>query len=70
MFNAVCTAHDMEGADRSPYKLLLLYGASYSERDYLEGRVDSGVPKYAIGYSSSASLCRADYFGPPLTVLP
>jgi len=65
MFNAVCIAHDMEGADGSPYKLLLLYGASYSERDYLEGKVDSGVPKYAIGYSSSASLCRTEYFGPP-----
>ena len=30
----VCSAHDMEGADKSSHRLLLLYGASYSERDY------------------------------------
>ena len=65
MFSAVCSAHDVEGADRSPYRLLILYGASYSERDYLEGKVDSGVPQYTIGYSSSTSLCRADYFRSP-----
>jgi hypothetical protein len=53
MFHAVCSAPNMEEADKSPPHL---YGASYSERDYHEEKVKGGAPKYNISYLSSASL--------------
>ena len=53
MFHAVCSAPDTEEADKSPP---LLYGASYSERDYQEEKVNGGAAKYTISYLSSASL--------------
>jgi hypothetical protein len=56
MFRVVFSAYNMKGGDKSPDRLLLLYGATYFERDYEEEKVDSGVPKYNISYSSSASL--------------
>ena len=46
-------------------QILLLYGASYSEMDYQEEKVDSGVPKYTIGYSCNASLWRSAYSRTP-----
>jgi hypothetical protein len=56
MFHAVHSPYDVVGADRSPHRLLLLYGASCSERDYEEEKVVSGVPRYTIDNSSSNSL--------------
>ena len=56
MYHAVCNPHDVVGADRSLHRLLLLYGATYSERDYEDGKMVSGVPKYTIDNSSSDSL--------------
>lgn len=48
MVSAVCSAHGMEGAEKSPHRPLL-YGASYSERDYQEEEMDSGVCKCTSG---------------------
>jgi len=56
MVCAVCSAHGMEGAEKSPHRLLLLYGASYSERDYQDEEMDIGVRIYTSDYSSDASL--------------
>jgi hypothetical protein len=50
MVSAVCSARGMEGAEKSPHRQLLLYGASYSERDYQEEEMDSGVGKYTSIY--------------------
>ena len=46
-------------------QILLLFGASYSEIDYQEENIDSGVPKYTIGYSCGASLWRSAYCRTP-----
>jgi hypothetical protein len=56
MVSAVCSVHGMEGAEKSPHRLLLLYGASCSERDYQEEEMDIEVCKYTSGYSFDASL--------------
>jgi hypothetical protein len=53
MFHAVCIPHDVLEADRSPHRLLLLYGVTYSEMDYEEAKLAGEVPKYTIGNSSS-----------------
>jgi hypothetical protein len=55
MFHAVCSPNDAVGADRSLHRLLLLYGATYSERDYEDEKMVSGVPKYTIDNSFSDS---------------
>jgi hypothetical protein len=52
--------------ESSPRRLLLLlYGASYSEREYQEEKMDTRLPKYTIGYLSSASLWRSAYSRTP-----
>jgi hypothetical protein len=51
----------MEAAEKSPHRLLLLYGASYLEGDYLEEEMDIGVCKYASGYLSDATLLWSTY---------
>jgi hypothetical protein len=42
----------MQGADKLPDRLVFLHGASNSETDYQEEKVDNGVLQYTIGYSS------------------
>ena len=64
MFHAVCSPHDVVGADRSLHRLLLLYGATCSERDYEDEKMVSGVPKYTIDNSSS-DLWRSAYSRTP-----
>ena len=45
--------------------MLLLYGVSYSKRNYQEENLDREVPKYTIGYLSNASLLRSAYSRTP-----
>ena len=67
MFGAICSAHGIEWANKSPHRLLLVCNVSYSQRDYQEEKVGNVVPKYTISYLHSASLWRSAYSrNPPL----
>jgi hypothetical protein len=56
MFHTICSARGIEQAAESPHRLLLVCSVFYSQRDYQEEKVGSGVPKYTIGYLHIASL--------------
>jgi hypothetical protein len=70
MFHLFHCAQNIKGNDIPPHRLLPLYGASHSETDYQEEKVESGVPKYTIGYSSAASLRRSAYSTTPPQFFP